>query len=227
MVSFLANFFTSFVLGLLTPLTALCVLPLYPGFLVFLSSKLEEKSKKKVRPLVLGLVVTAGVLLFMILLGLIFTTVFQVSLTQVIFIISPIAFILLGIIALLLIFNVDIGRFFPKVHAPIVDNPLWSAFIFGFFFGAIVIPCNPAFIAAFFARATLLSTNFIPNMLNFLSFGVGIAFPLLVFSAVSEKATKTIISFLAKYKRAINLIAGIIMLGVALYYLIYVFRIFG
>ena len=43
----LVDFWTAFLLGLATPLTAVCVLPLYPGFLSFLASQVSEKENKK------------------------------------------------------------------------------------------------------------------------------------------------------------------------------------
>ena len=50
MVTF-ADFGSSFVLGLLTPLTAVCVLPLYPGFLSYLASHIGvEGEESKYRP---------------------------------------------------------------------------------------------------------------------------------------------------------------------------------
>jgi cytochrome c-type biogenesis protein len=221
----LADFFAAFVLGLLTPLTAVCVLPLYPGFLAYLSSKLSGKPSRKLL-ILFGVVITAGVIVFMFLLGLLFTTILEVSLTKVIGIVSPIAFGILTVISILLIFNVDVGRFLPKVQAPVVKNPLFSAFVFGFFFGAIVIPCNPLFIAALFTR-TLASMDFVSNIVSFLAFGVGIGFPLLVFSAISATASSAIINFLTRQKKIINRVAGVIMLIISLYYLIFVFRIFG
>ena len=220
----MSDIFSSFVLGLLTPLTAVCVLPLYPGFLSYLASKVDVEDKSS--PLRLGLLVVSGVLAFMLLLGLLFTTIFQVSLTSVISIVSPIAFGILGVISVLLIFNVDMGRFFPQVHAPIKENPYWSAFLFGFFFGAIVIPCNPGFIAAFFARS-LLVVSPVANILNFLFFGLGIGFPLLVLAQLSSARSQALISWLTARKKGLNRIAGIIMLGISIYYLFFVFRIFG
>tara|TARA_Y100000310_G_scaffold342895_1_gene448112 strand:+ start:2169 stop:2849 length:681 start_codon:yes stop_codon:yes gene_type:complete len=224
----LTDFGSSFVLGLLTPLTAVCVLPLYPGFLAYLSNQLSgaDEAESKRLPFLIGIVITLGVLLFMLLLGIIFTTVLQVSLTKVINIVSSIAFGLLGVISLFLIFNVDFSRILPKMNAPIGKNPLKSAFFFGFFFGAIIIPCNPGFIAAFFARSLLID-SVVGNLLNFLMFGLGIAFPLLVFALISSAKSQVIISWLTKRKRAINLIAGIFMLIISLYYLIFVFKIFG
>ena len=225
----IADFFSSFLLGLLTPLTAVCVLPLYPGFIAYLSNKLspdQSVEENRKLPLLMGLLVVAGVIVFMLLLGIIFTTVLQVSLTKVINIVSPIAFGILGLISILLIFNVDIGKYFPRVNAPVTQNPKTSAFVFGFFFGGIVIPCNPGFIAAFFARA-LLVDSFISNIINFFLFGLGIGAPLLVLAFISGAKSQLIIHYLTARKRAINLIAGLIMLGISIYYLVFVFRVFG
>lgn len=215
---------TPFVLGLLTPLTAACVLPLYPGFLAYLSNQLNKKANRGVI-FAISLLIVLGVVLFMFLLGILFTTLFQKSLTNVIGIVSPIAFGILTLISILLILDVDFGKFLPKYNAPVTKNPLWSAFIFGFFFGAIVIPCNPAFLAALFARSLLIQ-NFATNLLNFILFGLGIGFPLLVLGALVGVKSKEIISFLTKHKTFINRTAGIIMLGISLYYLIFVFHIF-
>jgi cytochrome c-type biogenesis protein len=224
------DFFTSFVLGLLTPLTAVCVLPLYPAFVSFLASKFkggkEEEVNKKTYAL-FGSVIVLGVLAFMTILGLLFTTFLQESLTSVISVVSPIAFGILGLISLFLIFDFDFSKYLPRFNLNTQNkNPLWAAFLFGFFFGAIVIPCNPAFIATFFARA-LLFDSFLSSIGNFVSFGIGLGAPLLVFSLVSAKWSQNVISFLTKHKRKINLIAGLIMLGIAIYYLFFVFKIFG
>lgn len=173
-----------------------------------------------------GVIISGGVIIFMLLFGLIFTTILQVSLTKVIGVISPIAFGILIIISSLLILDIDVGRLLPTIQTPITHNPLVSSFTYGFFFGAIVIPCNPLFIAALFAR-TLSTISFFGNILSFLSFGFGMAFPLLVFSMISTASSKKMISYLTKYRRVVNLLAGMIMLIVSAYYLIFVFRVFG
>ena len=226
-----SNLVSSFVLGLLTPLTAVCVLPLFPGFLAYLSSQFsqagtmpEEETRK--RFLMFGLVIVFGVILFMFLLGLIFTTILRQSLNQVIGIVSPIAFGILALIGILLIFNFDFSRILPKFNAPVVKSPLFSAFIFGFFFGAIVVPCNPAFIGALFATQLIIVSP-VANILNFILFGLGIGAPLLLFSLVSVKWSQSVIGFLTRWKSWINRISGVILLGIAIYYVFFVFRVFG
>ncbi len=226
MVNILSNFASSFTLGLLTPLTAVCVLPLIPGFLSYLSNRLTGKGTNKKTLILIGLIVSSGVILFMFLLGLIFTTILKVSLTKVIGIISPIAFIILALISIFLIFNIEIGKFLPRIKTKSSQNPWRGAFLYGFFFGAIVVPCNPLFIAALFTKA-LTGMNFFINILTFIFFGIGISFPILLFSVISSAKSKAVINFLIKHKRKINLMAGMIMLAVSLYYLIVVFKIFS
>ncbi|MFQ5531844.1 MAG: cytochrome c biogenesis protein CcdA, partial [Candidatus Nanoarchaeia archaeon] len=201
--------------------------PLYPAFLIFLSNQANKgKNATKGTIAIFGALITLGVVLFMLGLGLIFTTLFQASLTKVVGIISPIAFGILLLVSLLLIFDVDFSRFLPKGHAPTSKNPYLTSLLYGLFFGAIVLPCNPAFLAALFARAAI-TTSFTANILNFLFFGIGIGTPLLAFSLLSTQWSQQIIGWLTKYKRAINLVAGLIMLIISVYYLVFVFRVFG
>ncbi len=220
-----ANLWLSFMAGLFTPLVAVCVLPLYPGFLAYMASQISTKDSKKTIVL-LGFAVAAGVISSMFVFGLIFTKLLQKSLTNAIGILSPIAFGILGLVSILLIFNVDIGRIFPHISTPKTKRPLLGSYLFGVFFGVIVLPCNPASLVLLFAISTS-TLSFISNLFNFILFGIGMSLPLVLLSIISASKSTIIIGFLTKYKRIINIIAGIIMLGISLYYLIFVFHIFG
>jgi len=217
------EFFNSFLLGLGTPLTAACVLPLYPGFISYLSSQMDGTESRSTYALFGGLVV-AGVVSFMLVLGLIFSTFVGMSLTVVTEIVSPVAFGLLAGISVLMILDVDFSRFFPSLQGPRFDDPLKNAFGFGFFFGSIVLPCNPGYISVFLARATLF-TEPVSSLGNFLLFGFGMGFPLFAFTVVSSGRSEKIIQFLKSHKSIINRGSGLLMLGISLYYLIEVFKV--
>jgi len=221
----LADLVESLVLVVLTPLGAVCVLPLYPGFLAYLSNRLGGEEARRGTIFLLALNVTGGVVAFMFLLGLVFTTILQVSLTHVIGVISPVAFGVLLLLSILLILDIDIGRLLPKARVPKSKSPWWTSLLYGFFFGAIVVPCNPLFIAIFFTRSVSV-LGFGANLLRFLAFGIGIAAPLLALAATSTAASGAVILFVTRYRSAINRIAGLAMLGVSVYYLVFVFRIF-
>ena len=138
-----------------------------------------------------------------------------------------IAFAVLAVISVLLIFNIDTGKLFPQTKIPSVKNAYLSALLYGFFFGAIVAPCNPGMIAAFFTKALATTTaHFLTNMLHFLLFALGIAFPLLLIALVSGSLSQRIVRFLVNNRAVINRVAGVLMLGISLYYLIFVFQVF-
>lgn len=214
---------TSFILGLLTPTTALCVLPLYPAFLSRMARLAERDHADRAMLAWTGFVVTAGVISFMAVLGLVFTTLLQQSLQRVIGVVSPLAFVVLAVIGVAMMLGIEIRH---KVKLPEPKSPLLASYLYGFFFGAVVIPCNPAFIAAFLARAALVADP-VASMLNFLAFGVGIGTPLIAFSLVTRAASRKLVNLLVAQERKVSLFAGAIMTGVALYYLVVVFGIPG
>lgn len=220
-MSLLDDIWTSFLLGVVTPLTALCVLPLYPAFLARLAQNVSGQGDDRRLLVRFGLLVASGVILFMTLLGLLFTTLLQESLTEVIGVVSPIAFGILFVLGLLLIVGVRLER---KVRPLRLGNPELNAFSYGFFFGAIVVPCNPLIIAAFFAR-TATVTGFVENLLSFLAFAVGISAPLLAFSLISRGAARGMIRGLIRLRRVIEVAAGVVMVIVSVYYLTYVFHV--
>lgn len=213
----------AFILGLLTPTTAVCVLPLFPGFLSFLAQQTAIKSRYAMA--IFGLLVSLGVIIFMLLFGLLFSSILQQSLTNYITLFTPIAMLVLLAISILLIIDFDFSRIFPHFNAPNTKNPYFSAFLFGFFFAAIVIPCQPSFLAVFFARQFIEIFGFFTSMMNFLAFGIGMAAPLLLFSLISLRWSRQILGFITRHKTIINRVTGSIMLAITVYYLFFVFRI--
>jgi len=225
-----------FLLGLATPLTAACVVPLYPGFVAYLSSQSTAADDATATgttddgdghsPLVLGVLVTVGVLAFMLSLGLVFATLLQTSLDGVIGVVSPVAFGLLALLSLALIADLDVLSRASTVEPPQTSHPALTALLYGFFFGAIVVPCNPGVLAFALARQFLVTAP-VEKLLVFFSFGLGIGTPLLCLAVVSEAAGRRLTRALARHRRAINAGTGLVMLVVAVYYLLWVFDVFG
>ncbi|WP_410766291.1 cytochrome C biogenesis protein [Haloferax sp. DFSO60] len=224
-----------FVLGVGTPLTAACALPLYPGFLAYLarqSSRSEATdggtTEKTGLPIsVLGLLVTLGAVSFMLLVGVLFSLLLEVSLTAVVQVVSPLAFGVLFVVSLALLSDTKIFTRVPTIQPPETKHPALSAFAYGFFFGAIILPCNPGFIALFFARVPVLFNTTAESLLGFFAFGLGIGAPLLVFALVSEQYSRQVTRWFARHTTAINRVTGTVMLVVSVYYLLVVFDVLG
>jgi len=213
---------TSFTLGAATPLSAVCVVPLYPAFLSFLSNQDEDAPSIAA----LGVLVALGVIAFMSVVGVLFTTLLETSLTAVVELASPPAFVLLAVLGVVLMADLHPQAGLPTIEPPRTRFPSLSAFVYGAFFGAIVLPCNPGFISVFFARAFLFSDP-VSSVANFGAFGVGMASPLLAFALVSEPWRDGVLGVLTDHRRAIDVVTGSILLAVSSYYLLFVFELAG
>jgi len=211
---------TSFVLGLLTALTSACVISIYPSFLSFLAN--NNDSSKKPHYWLYGLLVMLGVMTTMSVVGLVFTTILSISLTSVISILNPIAFIIMGIIGILLIINFDFAKVFKTYNVPRVKSKKLSSYLFGLLFGIIVLPCNPGFLIAMFAKSFLVASPIL-NITSFIMFSIGMGLPLLILSLLSTTFASKTSLFFAKHSAKINRVAGAIILVIALYYLFGIF----
>jgi cytochrome c-type biogenesis protein len=222
----LHEFVEMFWLGVGTPLTAVCVLPLYPAFISYLASAGVDESGESRSPLVLGLLVVAGVISFMAVAGYLFTVVLGVSLESgFVGRFGPWIFGLLGVVGLVLLVDPKLFSRLPSVEPPHTNHPSLSAFGYGFFFGAVVIPCNPGFISLFFVRQSIFFDTTAETMLGFLLFGLGIGAPLLVLAILSESFGRRVTRTLARYSNPINRAVGGVLLLVAVYYLVFTFAV--
>lgn len=209
----------SFLAGLYTPLGAMCALPLYPGYLAFLAGRTKTGGSSTAT---LGLAVTGGVLLAMFSFGLVFVSILKISTGDVLEILGPVIYLILAVMSIAMIAGFDISRFFPMVATPSGKTPYVTAVLFGAFFGLVALPCNPGSIILLFAISST-TADFFANFINFALFGVGMASPLLFLSFLSMEKSRTFIRFFTSNHMYINRIAGILMLIIALYYLVFVF----
>ncbi len=217
----ISNWALSFLAGLLSPLGAVCVLPLYPGFLSYLAGS-EENGGRKVNPLLLGIIITAGIMTAMLAVGFLFVFLLKESLSSAAGIISRAAFILLLIISIFLITGISIPNKFPSLPLPRWRNKFAGAFLYGILFGFIIIPCNPAPMVVVFGMSTTVS-SFLSNLVSFFLFGFGMALPLLAIAVISLEKGQMFTKFLITRMRALNFVTGIFMAVIALYYLFFVF----
>lgn len=212
----LGTLFLSFLAGIYTPLGAVCVIPLYPGYLAYLVSQAENGQQR--RPLILGFLVTAGVIGSMLLFGLLTIIVFNQSISAAIAITTPIVYTLLALLGISMILGLDPGRLFPGIRTPTVESAAGSALLYGGFFGLVALPCNPAgLIMIFSLQATIPEAAL--SIIHFIVFGFGMALPLLILSVLSEKKVSRILAILIRYQSVIKRGAGIVILAIALYYL--------
>ncbi len=203
---------TSFLLGLLATASP-CVLPLYPGFLAYLSGLTEMGSG---RPrYFLGLCVLAGVLTMMLALGGLIAML-AVSIGSVLAFIIPLADFLILLLGGLLLFDHNPFMSLPQIRVPGLRHPLLNAYLYGLLYGPITFPCSGPLLVGIFALSFTVDEAF-SKLWVFLWFGLGFGVPLLILSLLSGALQRRLTILFARHSRIINIFGGLLLIGIATY----------
>jgi len=212
----LETIFTSISLGLLSSASP-CILPLYPGFLAYLAGR-QEGIKSRVGRYSLGFFVLAGVLTMMLLLGLLISLL-SVSIGTVLTIVIPIAYLLIIILGVALLFDYNPFKALPQIQVPLLNNPYVNAFVYGLLYGPIALPCSGPLVVGIFTYS-LTTAEVLSKLSIFFWYGIGFGLPLLLLSFLSGATQQWVVRFFARHSRVINIIGGVLLIGVGLYGLI-------
>jgi len=203
---------TSIGLGLLASFSP-CILPLYPGYLAYLSgANTDTKGKGRY---FLGFFVLAGVLTMMLVLGLLIALL-SVSVGRALSVIIPLADLILITLGVLLLLDKNPFKALPQIKVPALRNPFFNAFIYGLLYGPIALPCSGPLVVGIFA-ISLTAADALSQLNIFLWFGVGFGLPLLLLSLISGALQRTITVWLAKHSRLVNIIGGVLLVGIGIY----------
>lgn len=203
---------TSLGIGLLAS-TSPCILPLYPGYLAYLSGA-HETAQGRARYF-LGFFVLGGVLFMMLVLGLL-VALLSVSLGRALSVVIPLADLLLITLGILLLLDKNPFKALPQIQVPALKNPFFNAFVYGLLYGPIALPCSGPLVVGIFAISLTASEVF--SKLNvFLWFGLGFGIPLLALSLLSGALQRTITRWFAYHARLVNIAGGFLLVGVGIY----------
>jgi len=203
---------TSIGLGLLAS-TSPCILPLYPGYLAYISGAhaLNQRNPHHF----LGFFVLSGVLTMMLALGL-FISLISVSVGQALSVIIPLVDAFLILLGILLLMNRNPFKALPQVRVPALKKPYLNAFVYGLLYGPIALPCSGPLVVGIFALS-LTAGEALNKLMFFLWFGLGFGLPLLILSLLSGVLQRNITRWFARKARLVNIIGGVFMIGIGLY----------
>jgi cytochrome c-type biogenesis protein len=202
---------TSLTFGLLATASP-CVLPLYPGFLAYLSG--TGGGQGRVRYF-LGVFVLAGVLTAMLALGALIA-VLSVSIGSVLAIVIPIAIAAIALLGVLLLFDRNPFYKLPQVKVPLLRRPALNAYAYGLLYGPIAMPCSGPLVVAIFVYSFTLGES-LSKLWAFAWFGIGFGLPLLAISLLSGAVQRDLTRWFAQHSRAINFAGGLLLLAIAAY----------
>ena len=204
---------TSISLGLLAT-TSPCVLPLYPGYLAYLSARGEQPGKDSGRYF-LGFFVLAGVLVMMLLLGLLIALL-SISVGRALSVLIPIADLLIISLGVMLLLDRNPFKLVPQIQVPVLRSPFVNAFVYGMLYGPIALPCSGPLLIGIFAYS-LTAGEVLGKLSVFFWFGVGFGLPLLALSLLSGANQRSLTRWFAVNARAVSITGGILLVGIGIY----------
>ena len=205
---------TSISLGLLAT-TSPCVLPLYPGFLAYLSGGQGALAGRSYGRYLLGLFVLAGVLTMMLGLGLLIALL-SVSVGRALAVIIPLADLAIITLGVVLLLDRNPFKRLPQIQAPVLSNPYVNAFMYGLLYGPLALPCSGPLVVGIFALS-FTAGEALGKLAIFLWFGLGFGLPLLALSFLSGATQRWLTRQFALHSRLINLLGGLLLVGIGLY----------
>lgn len=203
---------TSLSLGLLASFSP-CILPLYPGYLAYLSG--ANAASQGARRYFLGFFVLAGVLSMMLALGFLIAWL-SVSIGRALTVAIPLADLLIIALGILLLLDKNPFKALPQIQVPALRSPFVNAFVYGLLYGPIALPCSGPLVVSIFA-ISLTAEEALSKLSIFLWFGLGFGLPLLALSFLSGVRQRSITTWLAQHARMVNVAGGLILVGIGIY----------
>lgn len=193
-----------------------CLLPLYPAFLAYLTgtTTADTGGKRKISGF-MGLAVLAGVLTVMLLLGLIFVFI-KAPLSLLLGVAVPVIDVLLISLGVMLLAGRNPFIKLSTVRVPGTSGPLSQAYVYGLFLGPIALPCAGPFLIATLGIAIGASGTF-STMATFVVFGLGFGLPLVLLSVLARARQDTVVRFITRHHRAIEVGSGVLLIVAGLW----------
>lgn len=196
-----------------------CLLPLYPAYMAYLTESVDvdaDVDRKRHISGFLGLAILAGVLTVMLAVGLVFALL-KAPLGQLLAVAVPVIGGLLVILGLMMLAGLNPFQRLASVRAPGTNGPVSQAYVYGLFLGPIAIPCAGPFLVATLAISVgVLDT--VGTLATFVVFGLGFGLPLLLLSVLARARQDTVVRFIARHHRRIELVSGALLIVAGIWY---------
>src|SRR5215207_9488382 len=166
----------AFVLGNGAILTNVCMLPLYPSMVAYLAA---DSGRARGRSGLLGVLVLAGVLTMMTVVGLALFLLRQ-SFGAILPWLLPLVYGSVIVLGLLLLLGKNPFARLAAVNAPVFRSPFLTAFAYGLLLGPMTLPCaGPLIVSAFVLGAGSIA-SLADGLLYALAFGLRFGWPLIL-----------------------------------------------
>lgn len=208
----------AFILGNSAILTNVCVLPLYPGLMAFLAGNAaNERSHSAVKWL--GLLVLAGVLTLMLLVGLVLYL-FSQSFGAILPWLLPLIYSVVILMGLLMLSGRNPFARLSTAQAPVLSNPYAGAYVYGLLLGPMTLPCaGPLVVSAFLLGAGSF-TDLVSSLAYFVAFGIGFGWPLVLLPFAALPMQRRFTRWMGQNYSLLTRLSGVLLLAIGIFGLV-------
>lgn len=194
-----------------------CLLPLYPAFLAYLTGASGAAGTTGARRVsgFLGLAVLLGLLTSMMLIGLLVFIV-AVPMGRILGFAIPLIDILLVALGVMLLAGINPFMRVRSIRVPGARGPLSQAYVYGMFLGPIALPCAGPFLVALLV-VSVGAAESVGALATFFVFGLGFGLPLVLLSVLARTRQDTVVRFLARHHRKIEIVSGVLLIGAGIW----------
>lgn len=197
-----------------------CVLPLYPGFLAYLTAAQPVAAtaggaagvvRERPSPAVAAVLVWLGVVVGMVAIGGVLALL-SVSLGSVLRIALPIIDLLLIGLGIMLLGGVNPFTRLPQPSPRAVGGagPLAGSFAYGLLFAPIALPCSGPFLIGIFV-ASLTVGDAMRQLAFFAAFGLGFGLPLFILGIVGQARASELARAAIRWERPLQVVLGALL----------------
>jgi len=205
----------AFILGNTAILTNVCVLPLYPGLIAFLAGNAANERTARATKW-LGLLVLAGVLSLMLLVGLVMY-VFRQSFGAILPWLLPVIYVVVIVMGVLMLSGRNPFARFTAVQTPVLGNPYAAAYVYGLLLGPMTLPCaGPLVVSAFLLGAGSF-TNLANSIAYFIAFGIGFGWPLVILPFAAMPVQRRFTRWTGQNYKMLTRLSGILLVAIGVF----------
>jgi len=199
-----------------------CVLPLYPGFLAYMTAAqpvavgVGAAARPRMRPAAAAaaVLVWLGVVVGMVAIGAVLALL-SVSLGSVLRIALPLIDLVLIALGILLLRGINPFAWIPQPSPRALGGagPMAGSFLYGLLFAPIALPCSGPFLIGIFV-ASLTLGDAARQLAFFAAFGVGFGLPLLALGLVGQARARELASAVVRWERPLQIVMGAVLVAI-------------
>jgi cytochrome c-type biogenesis protein len=207
------QYLEAFSLGNAAILGNVCMLPLYPGlFVLFANSQGRTRGLRW-----MGLVVLAGIVTMMVAIGFVFYQL-QRSVADVLDWVLPVMYLAVLVLGVAMLLDKNPFARLSTTQMPILRNPVASAYVYGMLLAPMTLPCTgPLIVSAFVIGGVSGTGALAESLLYFVWFAIGFGWPLVVLPLMAAPAQRSVTRWLTRHHRAISIVSGVLLIGIAVF----------